>query len=568
MILKLFFLAFLSFLLVFTPLALKAQTSQSSTPTQLPLVQQGDSIGLNADSLSFSDLQFTSDGSGYGLSWQKGQSMADILTTSSLDLDEISGLAGELGLSSIDPNALIKDVPGLANLPLNKIFKDIGYFPFAIHDSTHGKEDHNSSFKAITGSEVVGYNYPCNMEDGKQQNVPTAYTELSDYRGVLGPLKGNRFCQGGERSEGGQMVPGGRGTFKGQLEPTGRPLGFWFKIVAIKHDQPTGSTTYTLYTRACDDLKVNCTPFIIGPLGTWTSVETGPVFLGTQDTKENKGKGIGQEDLKLTPSATQALGAAQQALGASGTGGADRGIQDSLNDCANKALRVVSSDKTNAAANMIPQILSIGSDQNYDANQMSFILAAADSFSYQGDAAGFVSQFGPKAKQHISSTSVDFNAAAGGNSQIANKASQFQQVLKDCFQTSCGSGFIRPTNGPLTSGYGYRVHPLSGTTKFHDGVDFGDPMGTPIKAVSCGKVVHAGTLGGYGTTAIIQHQGGIYSLSAHMSEINVRVGDTVEQGRIIGKVGSTGMSTGPHLHLGMEKPLKTSFDPASVIPGI
>jgi murein DD-endopeptidase MepM/ murein hydrolase activator NlpD len=84
----------------------------------------------------------------------------------------------------------------------------------------------------------------------------------------------------------------------------------------------------------------------------------------------------------------------------------------------------------------------------------------------------------------------------------------------------------------------------------HQGVDFAAPTGTPVFAAGEGRIAFAGTRGGYGTTVVINHTGGISTLYAHLSAIQrgLRPGSLVRQGQVIGRVGSTGMSTGPHLH--------------------
>lgn len=109
--------------------------------------------------------------------------------------------------------------------------------------------------------------------------------------------------------------------------------------------------------------------------------------------------------------------------------------------------------------------------------------------------------------------------------------------------------FPLPAPAPLTSGYGWRVHPVRGDQRFHSGVDIGAPEGTPVLASYSGTVATADTLGGYGLAVVLQHNDGAQdTLYAHLSEILVRPGEKVEQGSVIGRVGSTGLSTGPHLH--------------------
>jgi murein DD-endopeptidase MepM/ murein hydrolase activator NlpD len=106
----------------------------------------------------------------------------------------------------------------------------------------------------------------------------------------------------------------------------------------------------------------------------------------------------------------------------------------------------------------------------------------------------------------------------------------------------------RPVNGRITSGFGMRRHPILGYVRMHAGIDFGAPYGTPIFAASDGKVGYAGRKGGNGNYVQIQHGGGIASGYSHMSRIAAGIGQFVRRGQIIGYVGSTGLSTGSHLH--------------------
>lgn len=104
------------------------------------------------------------------------------------------------------------------------------------------------------------------------------------------------------------------------------------------------------------------------------------------------------------------------------------------------------------------------------------------------------------------------------------------------------------TTTSVSSPYGYRIHPVYGTRKFHSGVDFPVGSGTPIFATADGKVISAGWNGGYGNTVILDHGGGITSLYAHNSSLVVSAGQTVTKGQVVSRAGSTGVSTGPHLH--------------------
>jgi murein DD-endopeptidase MepM/ murein hydrolase activator NlpD len=102
---------------------------------------------------------------------------------------------------------------------------------------------------------------------------------------------------------------------------------------------------------------------------------------------------------------------------------------------------------------------------------------------------------------------------------------------------------------PITSLFGWRIHPISGASRMHTGTDIGAPMGTPVMAALSGRVILADMMGGYGLTVAIEHDNGArQTLYAHMSELFVKPGDLVNQGSVVGRVGSTGASTGPHLH--------------------
>ena len=106
----------------------------------------------------------------------------------------------------------------------------------------------------------------------------------------------------------------------------------------------------------------------------------------------------------------------------------------------------------------------------------------------------------------------------------------------------------RPVNGPMTSGFGMRRHPILGYRRMHAGLDFKAGYGAPIFAATDGIVAYAGRKGGYGNFVQINHGGGIATGYGHMSRIAAAPGQRVRQGQIIGYVGSTGLSTGPHLH--------------------
>lgn len=122
---------------------------------------------------------------------------------------------------------------------------------------------------------------------------------------------------------------------------------------------------------------------------------------------------------------------------------------------------------------------------------------------------------------------------------------------------------------PVTSGVGWRTHPISGDRRFHAGIDLGAPSGTPVLAASSGVVTASKRMGGYGLAVTIEHQNGRYeTLYGHLSELLVSMGETVRSGQVIGRVGSTGASTGPHLHFELRQQGDkgwVTLDPASLL---
>lgn len=123
------------------------------------------------------------------------------------------------------------------------------------------------------------------------------------------------------------------------------------------------------------------------------------------------------------------------------------------------------------------------------------------------------------------------------------------------YNIQLGTGrFSHPIGSfPMTSRFGYRVHPIFGTRKLHTGIDYGAPPGTQIRAADTGVILSAGWLGGYGKAVIIDHGQGLVTLYAHTSAYYVRAGQQVRKGQVIAAVGTTGYSTGPHLHMEVRK---------------
>ena len=147
------------------------------------------------------------------------------------------------------------------------------------------------------------------------------------------------------------------------------------------------------------------------------------------------------------------------------------------------------------------------------------------------------------------------------NARIAAQKKSYEQVedlVKNKEQLLAHTPAIQPVSNKdlnrIASGFGYRIDPVYKTTKFHAGLDFSAPQGTPIYATADGTITTAGSTGnGYGNHVIINHGYGYETLYGHMVRVKVRNGATVKRGEVIGWVGSTGKSTGPHCHYEVHK---------------
>lgn len=132
-------------------------------------------------------------------------------------------------------------------------------------------------------------------------------------------------------------------------------------------------------------------------------------------------------------------------------------------------------------------------------------------------------------------------AAAAAAAQSAGQGSSYTWVQ--------GTGQLGwPVSGEITSPYGYRVHPIWGTTIYHSGIDIGVDEGTPVHAADSGVIVWSGWMGGYGYAVVIDHGNGLSTLYGHNSELAVDEGKSVSKGQVVAYAGSTGNSTGPHVH--------------------
>ena len=138
---------------------------------------------------------------------------------------------------------------------------------------------------------------------------------------------------------------------------------------------------------------------------------------------------------------------------------------------------------------------------------------------------------------------------AKNSSNLENMISRTSQKQENISTTGA---FMKPISGPITSAYGYRIHPIFKSRIFHSGIDIGGPNNGAVKAANNGKVIYVGWYGGYGKVVILDH--GKYNgsptttLYAHLNSYSVAVGQYVVKGQVIGREGATGYATGPHVH--------------------
>jgi murein DD-endopeptidase MepM/ murein hydrolase activator NlpD len=131
---------------------------------------------------------------------------------------------------------------------------------------------------------------------------------------------------------------------------------------------------------------------------------------------------------------------------------------------------------------------------------------------------------------------------------LQSQLDQLYEIFQQKSVALSATPSILPVRGYVISGFGTRIDPFTGAPDFHTGVDIFAPYGTPVVATAAGQVVFAGSEGSYGQLIIIDHKFGIFTYYAHLSKILVQKGDNVQRWQVIGLVGSSGRSTGPHVH--------------------
>lgn len=151
--------------------------------------------------------------------------------------------------------------------------------------------------------------------------------------------------------------------------------------------------------------------------------------------------------------------------------------------------------------------------------------------------------------EHAEQVRVDVNALIRRAELLSQSFRQAADSLSTHTERLAATPSIMPTSGWLTSAFSsMRAHPILHVARPHEGIDVSAPSGTPIEAPAAGRVIGSGWVAGYGNTVVIDHGYGLHTKYAHASRLLVRVGERVSRGQRIALVGSTGLSTGPHLH--------------------
>lgn len=200
-------------------------------------------------------------------------------------------------------------------------------------------------------------------------------------------------------------------------------------------------------------------------------------------------------------------------------------------------------DKRNATLSVKKTMVNLREKQNEQKERVEKLVAQAE--EKKAEIEGIYTE----KKNLLSHTTANKNALIKMEKELAAKEAEIKRILESYRYGSAPSGKLAwPVAGKIISGFGYRIHPIFGYRRFHSGVDLAAPYGTPVKAADGGQVIQTAYVGGYGYAIIIYHGGGYATWYAHLSGFNVSTGQFVQRGQVIGFVGSTGWTTGPHLH--------------------
>lgn len=505
--------------------------------------------------------------------------------------------------------AVIAGIPGLGKFPWSEFpnpLSSVGLV--ALFDVAYGEKE-SRRLNTITGSDVEGFAIPCNKDS-------CPYIELSGPPWLNAtPLHGKQWIAGPA-----QEVRGGHGLLallNGGKEPTGRhPFGSAFKVVLQKTDESEGTGEFAIYFRYCKDF-FGCTPYFIGPIPWITNHENDIIFVGLTDAApvpenipENPGlppgfelppgavdpnnpdqvigsddcqtyKGVSMGALKEAIAVIESYGGDYTAIGQYVCADKGRNCGRALGKYQFMPYNEYAQSKIlgrPGGAGFLRRASSPGtSPTTLQAEILKYFPAEDQEVTYSAWIKGLINRArgaGLTGDELVARVGEMHNAGPDGRSPRYGErtAVEYEKALpaveEKCNQQgTCTGKLIDPAPGyPLTSPFGWRQHPITGDRRLHSGIDIGTPIGTPIKAADGGTITHSGDMGGYGFVIDINHCDLRSTRYAHNSQLLVGRGTGVKQGQIISKAGTSGNSTGPHLHF--EVRIKgNAVDPLTYLKG-
>jgi murein DD-endopeptidase MepM/ murein hydrolase activator NlpD len=200
-------------------------------------------------------------------------------------------------------------------------------------------------------------------------------------------------------------------------------------------------------------------------------------------------------------------------------------------------------DKKNAVMTIKKVMIELRDKQKQHEEEVSQLVAQSE------EKASYIEGLYGQKKVLLSQTRSNKEQLIKMEAELAEKEDELIKILESYQYGMPPAGeLLWPTKGILVSGFGYRIHPIFRVNRFHSGIDIGASYGAPVVAAAGGEVIQSGYFGGYGYSVMLYHGGGYATWYAHLSSINVSMGQLVKRGGLVGRVGSTGWSTGPHLH--------------------
>jgi murein DD-endopeptidase MepM/ murein hydrolase activator NlpD len=560
------------------------------------------------------------------LAQQQGLSGGTVGSVAPFVQGQLGQLGGELtqfgisqipGLSNLSLSQLpgidvakISDIPGLSQFPLfNPLSIKDWFVPFDIgfgmSPCSVTADCHERNIDNTASGNLENMSIPCM---GEKQSC--AHIEVR--RNFANPTKNIRWISKEQEVSGGS----GLGSDICDKEPTGRfPLGKNPKVVLEKIDELAGEIEFALYFSVYVPLDDSESAHCFGPFpmpffgkakekqwilfgpdtvpkdspfasmggggpngGGGGSGDYGGSCVASNGKTGSTYKGVDIAAFKNAISSVESLGSGgYSAIGIwvdDGSGNQGRGLGKYQFMSYGPARAIIASKpggqaflnavnsqsiNTSTIGAQLPQFLTAQEQESLMDNQIKHLVDVGMAQGLTGDAL-----IRRMAEMHEGGEGVRPGVDGTYSDSVV---ADYKQGGKDCVQGSgVSTGTLKaPVSGPITSPYGWRIHPVTGEQSFHSGVDFGVGMGTSIQAADGGKVTFAGwDDGGCGEMTIIDHGGGLTTTYCHQSKLNVAVGQNVSKGQTIGQVGSTGRSTGPHLHFTVRKNGQT-VDPMSYL---